>query len=148
LLFIDNIKSGNVLIRSTPNPTGIGPFTPEERRDFAIEITSEAIGATIRYLQNSGYEILFQNYNKEYPTVFKVKHCDKVFDLVVRPCHYNKYKIHLHEKDVLKNEDSELWLSDGKTVTKETLYNLMFRIFDSGSMFIPTTPFVPGRQLV
>jgi hypothetical protein len=150
LLLIDNIKAGNILIRSNPNPinqTTIGTRTPEEKKEYAIQLTSEAIGSTIRHIQNLGYEILFEKYNKDYPTVFIVKYKDHIFDLVIRPCHFNRYKIYSHEKEILKNENAELWLSDGIQVMKETLYNLMFRIFDSGAIYIPTKPFVPGRLI-
>ncbi len=150
LYLIDNIKAGNILVRSNPNPvnqTNIDTKTQEEKKEFAIQLTSEAIGATIRHLQNLGYEILLEKYNKDYLSIFKVKHKDNVFDLVIRPCHFNRYKLYSHEKEILKNENSELWLSDGNQVMKETLCNLMFRIFDSGAMYIPTKPFVPGKLI-
>jgi hypothetical protein len=150
LLLIDNIKAGNILIRSNPNPinqTTIDTRTPEEKKEYAIQLTSEAIGATIRHIQNLGYEILLEKYNKDSPTVFMVKYKNHIFDLVIRPCHFNRYKIYSHEKGILKNENAELWLSDGSQVMKETLYHLMFRIFDSGAIYIPTKPFVPGRLI-
>jgi hypothetical protein len=108
--------------------------------------SSEAyISKTIPYLEKKGYSII--EFDKEYPNILKVSFNGKDFMIVIRPSHDRHYQVHNNERNVLLTENAELWLSDGVNVVQETLNSLMSRIFNSGTVFIPTDSFVPGRLL-
>lgn len=145
---IDNIKEGNILIRH--NPTGSislpDTWTPEEKKSYAVKITLEAISATLPYLKNLGYEIL--NFaDTEAPTIYRVKFEEREFKVVIRPSHSSRYTLSSDEREALSSNDTELWISNGRDVSKETLINFVKRILDSGAKYIPTEPFIPGRRI-
>lgn len=145
LILIEEIKKGNILIKSNP-PVSIGIGEPqdyEEKQNIAIRLTAEAVDATIKKLRANGYQIHFDNDARNYLNIFKATYESKLITIVVRPSHGFKYKLYPHELKELINENTELWLSDGKNSTKETLSTILNRI----NSFIPLEPFIPGRQI-
>lgn len=143
LFFIGKVKNKEILIRS--DKVGNSPDLEFDRVNYKIQITSEAVAATIPYLENRGYVII--EFDKEYPNILKVRFNGKEFKIVIRPSHGRRYQVHSNERNILLTENAELWLSDGVNVVQETLNSLLLRIFSSGTVFIPTDSFVPGRLI-
>ena len=49
------------------------------------------------------------------------------------------------EFEVLKNRETQLWLATKDNAWEETLGNLISRMINEGTRFIPTDGFLPGR---
>jgi len=143
LFFIGKVKNKEILVRSDSQRN-----IPDAEFDIIghkIQITSEAVAATIPFLENLDYKIL--EFNKEYPNIIRVRFKDNEFNLVIRPSHDRHYQLHVNERSILETKGSELWLSDGIIVQQETLNALLVRIFNSGTVFIPTQTFIPGTLI-
>ncbi len=145
LQLLHKIKNNEILVRSD---SFTSRFVPDEfdKVAYKAEITAIAIEKVISYLTNVlNYEIV--EFDKDYPTIMEVRLKDKVFKIVIRPSNGERYQLHKKERDVLKEKDAELWLSNGIYVNREDFYSLSGRIFNSGTAFIPLEIFVPGRLL-
>ena len=141
---------GNNRLADIGVSTGVNIYTPllsiHEIRDYAIEITLQAIKKVLEFFEREGFTVLENK--MDYPNIFLVKdNQGKVFNVIIRPSHAGKYQIRSEELAVLREPNSELWLSNGADVKRETLPGMLQRIKDAGGKFIPLGPFMPGTPL-
>jgi hypothetical protein len=143
LHLIQRIKNDDILVRSDRFNLNFNGFEGDEVKkvQFKAEITANAIHAVLKFLSEKGYEI--SEPDNEYHTVWRVNFKDKKnFKIVIRPSNWKHYRLDYHEKDILRNNNTELWLSDGNSVQEETFYTLLNRI----KTFIPLEDFIPGKN--
>lgn len=142
---LQRVKNNDILVRSDKF---ISRFVPEEidKVAYKVQITAIAVERVVSFLTASlKYEIL--EFDSEYPTIMKVRSQGTEFNIVIRPSNGERYQLHIREREILKDKSSELWLSNGIYVNKETFSTLTHRIFNSGVSFIPLDNFVPGKML-
>ena len=142
LTVLNKIKSGEYILRADIN---FLTLLPEERAKLAEVILAEAIEKGISHLISIGYKFI-GTIDLNCPTVFKVEFKERAFDIIIRPAHGNKYKLYYaREFEVLKNRETQLWLATKDNAWEETLGNLISRMINEGTRFIPTDGFLPGR---